>query len=223
MKEIIITVLIIVLTMLVACAAPSPAQRLAPAPAPAPTPQPSPAPQKKITVEDGPQVLDLLPLLPAGFERLDAASEGMSLADMGIYDPMFCEVQLFLSAEPFQMIYCFLGISDSRIEQAGFDAMLRDHQQVEAVIMENLMAGAEEMGTELIVPEIQIMEVHIGDAAVFAEGQMETYGFIFGFDILWFRQQSACVYLYSSYESLEKQTLVPIAEAIEQRIAQYSH
>lgn len=217
MRGVIIIVVVVILALLGACAAP------APAPAPVPAPAPPPIPLKKITVADGPEILDLLSLLPPSFERLDAASEDMSLADMDIYDPMFCEMQLFLSAEPFQMVYCFLGITDSRIEQAGFDAMMRDHEQLEAVLIEMIIAGAEEIGMELTVPEVQITEAHIGDAAVFAEGQMEAYGFIFGFDILWFRQQSACVYFYSSYDSLERQALVPIAEAIEQRIAQYSH
>jgi len=226
-KAMLLGVILLLMVLLGACAAPSvtpaPAPSVTPAPAPSVTPAPAPIPLKKITVADGPEILDLLSLLPPSFERLDAASEGMSLADMGIYDPMFCEVQLFLSDEPFQMVYCFLSISDSRIEQAGFDAIIRDHQQMEAVLIENIIAGAEEMGMELTVPEIQITEAHMGDATVFAEGQMETYGFMFGFDILWFRQQSAYVYLYSSYDSLERQALVPIAEAIEQRIAQYSH
>ena len=212
-----------------ACAAPSapapaptPTPEPTPAPTPAPAPKPQPAPISKITIEDGPRILDLFPLCP-GFEKLDAASEGMSLENMGIYDPNCCEVQLFLLEEPFQMTYGFLCIDESRVAQVGFDAVIRDTKQVKTLVEENLKAGAAEEGIELTVPEIQITYPNIGDAAVLAEGQMETYGFIFGFDTLWFRQKSVHVFLYSTYGSLERQTLVPFAEAIKQRIDQYSH
>ena len=56
--------------------------------------------KKKITLSDAPTVLDMAWELSASFERLDAASEGMSNKDMGL-GPDFSEVELFLSEEPY--------------------------------------------------------------------------------------------------------------------------
>lgn len=227
---VVILVASLTLVAVASCAAPapepSPLVPLPPAPpvpvAPTPpAPLPAPAPSPEITLADAPQVLDLLPLLPASFEKVDAASEGMSKEDMGIYDPSVSEVELFLAEEPFQMIYCFLSIIESRIEQASFDASIKDEQQIESLVIENLKLGALEEGYELEVPQVQITYPGIADSSVLAEGQMAITGFTMGFDTLWFRQESVYVFIYSSYMSPERQPLVPIAEAIEQRIAQY--
>jgi len=215
MKSILITALIIVLLALpIACAAPSVT--------PATTPSPIPASTKQITVYDGPIILDLLTILPPYFMKLDAADEELSKEDMGIYDENVCETQVFLSEEPYQLIYCLFLVDKSRTGQASFDAVIRDEQQMKVLVIEMLKAGAEEEGFELEVPDVQITYPNISDSAVLVEAQMETYGLTIGFDTLWFRDKSAHTLLYSLYYSVERESLVPIAYAIENRLAEYS-
>jgi len=156
------------------------------------------------------------------YEKVDAASEGMSNADLGL-GPSFSEVQLFLSDEPFQMIYGVFALSESRIERAGFDAMLKDEKQIRNLIIESIKQGALEEGVDFQNPEIQITYPVIGDAAILGEGYFSSSGFIIGFDTLWFRAGNAYVFLYSAYYSLERKALLPIAEQLEQRLAQYSY
>ena len=189
-----------------------------------PTPAPS-APSlptaEKITLADAPMVLDLSPLLPASFEHVDAASEGLSNADMGLGSDC-SEVELFLSEEPYQMIYCFLMIIESRIERATSDAILKDEQQITSMIVESLKAGAIEEGFELEVPEVQVTYPDIADLAVLGEGRMTTYGMSIGFDMLFFKSNKVYVFIYSMDLSLEKQSLVPLAREIEHRIGMFS-
>jgi len=188
---------------------------------PAAPPAPSAPSPKKITLADAPIVLDLSPLLPASFEHIDATSEGLSNKDMGL-GPDASEVELFLSEEPYQMIYCFLMISERRTDQASFDAIMKDEDQIESIIIENLKAGAVEEGFELDVPEIQITYPNIADLATLGEGYFSTFGMSMGFDMLWFRSNKVYVFTYSVYLSTEKQSLVPIAKEIECRIATFS-
>ena len=81
--------------------------------------------QKKLTLADAETVLNFLSVLPVTFIKVDAASEGMSNADMGLGDD-FSEVQLFISDEPFQMIYGIITIVDSQIEQASFNSVMNN-------------------------------------------------------------------------------------------------
>jgi len=176
---------------------------------------------KKITLADSPVVLDLSPLLPANFEHLDAASEGMSNKDMGL-GPEASEVELFFSEEPYEMIYGLLTIFESRIEQAGADAIFRDEQQIKSLIAESIKSGFTEEDIEFSDIQTQITYPNIADFAVLGEGQITMYGISAGFDILWFRSNKVYVYLYSLYLSPEKQSLVPLAREIEHRIGMFS-
>ena len=177
---------------------------------------------KKITLADAPMVLDLSPLLPASFEHLDAASEGFSNEDMGL-GPEASEVELFLSEEPYQMIYGFLMvIEESQVERAASNAIFRDEQQIKSIVAEGLKAGAAEEGLEIGASEIQVTYPSIADIAVLGEGSFSSYGINVGFDILWFRENNVYVFTYSVYLSPEKQPLVSIAREIEHRIGMFS-
>ena len=68
-----------------------------------PVPKPSTILQKN-TLADAEDILNLSPLLSVDFDKVDAASEGMSNAQSGLGDD-FSEVHLFLCDEPFQMIW----------------------------------------------------------------------------------------------------------------------
>ena len=62
----------------------------------------------------------------------------------------------------------------------------------------------------------------IGNIAVLAEGLMIAEGFVFGFDFLGFRFESAYIFIYSSYYSSERIELSPIGNELEQRLTKYS-
>ena len=202
--------LVVMVMPVVACGEPTP-----------PTTAPSPPAPKKITLSDAPIVLDLSPLLQAGFEHIDAASEGLSNKDMGL-GPDASEVEVFLLEDPYQLIYCFLTIIESRIERASFDAIIKDEQQMESMIIENLKAGALEECFELEVPEIQVTYPDIADSAVLGEGFMTSLGMNMGFDTLWFRSNKVYVFIYSWYLTVEPQRLIPIAREIEHRLGMFS-
>ncbi len=175
----------------------------------------------ELTLEDADYILNLLPFLPATFEKVDAASEGMSNADLGLGSD-FSEVQLFISDEPFQMIWCIFAVSESRIERASWDSIMKDEEQIRNMIVEGIMMGAIEESLEIQEPIIIITNPDVGDSAIYGEGYFISSGLTVGFDTLWFRIEKAYVMLYSSYYSVERETLLPIAIEIEQRITQYS-
>ena len=175
----------------------------------------------ELTLNDAEYILNLLTFLPVSFEKVDAASEGMSNADIGLGDD-FSEVQLFISDDPFQMIYGYLMVSESSIDRASWDSATHDEELIRDLIVENITAGALEEGLELQDPTITITNPNIGDSAIYGEGCFSSYGLTIGFDTLWFRAGKAYVVLYSSYFSSEREELLPIGLKIEQRINEYS-
>jgi len=184
------------------------------------TAEPTPT-LKKITLADAPMVLDMSSELPASFEHLDAASEELSNADLGL-GPDFSEVELFLSEEPYQMIFAYLCIIESRVEQAGSDAVLRDEELVESIVMEGIQLGAAEEGVESVDVDTNITYPDIGDLTVLGSGTMSAYGVNIGYDILMFKSIKVYVFIASTYLPGESVSLTLLAEAIEQRIGTFS-
>ena len=175
----------------------------------------------EITLKDADYVLNLLSLLPATFEKVDAASEGMSNADFELGDD-FSETQLFISDEPFQMIYGMMAIINSRLERSGFDALMNDETMIHNLLIENIKQGAIEEGYELGDVEIDITYPTLGNAAFLGEGIMSGVGYSVGVDILWFRENTVFIMWQSAYYKAERQTLLPIAKETQSRINQYS-
>ena len=191
-----------------------------PAPTPTPTPTLAPAP-KKITLADAPVVLDLSPLLPATFEQVDAASEGLSNKDLGL-GPDWSEIEVFLSEEPYQLLLTYLTIVESRIEQAATNAVMKDKQQVQSMVIEGLRVSLAEENIELSNAQISVTYPDIAELAVSGEGSFATLGVSMGYEMLWFKSNKVYVFMESTYLSLEKQPLVPIAREIEHRIGMFS-
>ena len=182
---------------------------------------PSTSAKPKITLSDAPAVLDMAWELSASFERLDAASEGLSNEDMGL-GPDFSEVELFFSEEPFQMVFAYLTIIESRVERAGADAIFKDEEQVKSMVLENLRAGAAEEGVELANAEVQVTYPNVGDLAVLGSGTMSAYGVSMGYDILILKSNKVYVSINSVYLPGKSVSLAPLAIGIEQRIGVFS-
>ena len=185
------------------------------------TAAPSTSAKPKITLDDAPTVLDMSWELSASFERLDAASEGFSNEDMGL-GPDFSEVELFFSEEPFQMVFAYLAIIESRVERAGADAIFKDEEQVKSMVLENLRAGAAEEGVELANAEVQVTYPNVGDLAVLGSGAMSAYGVSVGYDILILKSNKVYVSIISVYLPGKSVSLTPLAIGIEQRIGMFS-
>jgi len=181
----------------------------------------APPSEKKITLADAPAVLDMSPDLPASFERLDAASEWLSNEAMGLGSD-FSEVELFLSEEPYQMVFAYLGIIESRLEQASSDAFMKDEEQIESMVVESLRAGAAEEGVELSEATVEVTHPDVGDLAVLGSGTMGAYGFSIGYDIFIFKSNKVYVFIMSVYLPGESVSLAPLAIGIEQRIEVFS-
>ncbi|MFA5374550.1 MAG: hypothetical protein WC455_02185 [Dehalococcoidia bacterium] len=176
---------------------------------------------KKITLADDSTVLNMSTELPASFERLDADSEGMSNNDLGLGSD-FTEVTLFLSEDPYQMVFAYYCIIESRTEQAGSDAVMQDEEQIKSIVISGLQAGAAEGGGEFDEVTVDVIYPSVGELAVLGSGTMSTYGMNIGYDILMFKVNKVYVFICSVYLPGEKTSLVPLGTGIEQRIGTFS-
>ncbi|MFC1847055.1 hypothetical protein ACFLYS_03250 [Chloroflexota bacterium] len=177
--------------------------------------------EKQLTLADAPDLLNLLPFLPSRFYPIDAANEGLSNAQMGLGSDC-SEVMVFLSDDPYQLIYCFFGIDETKSGQASTDAMLRDEDSLRDLIAYYIELGALEKGFVVDVPTVDISYPNIGNLSVLAEGFLTMEGFTFGFDFLGFRSESVFIFIYSLYYSSERSELTPIGYGLEQRLIEYS-
>ncbi len=179
-------------------------------------PPTQPAPAREITLADAPAILDMSSDLPARFDHVDAASEGMSNKDLEL-GPEFSEVELFLSDEPFQMVFAYMTVVESRIERASFDALIRDEEQLKSNIIYWLEVGFVEEGMELPDVDLHATYPDIGELAALASGQMTTYGVPMGVDLLMFKNGEVYVAICQFYYESGLST-VPLAEGTNQRI-----
>ncbi len=176
---------------------------------------------KKISLSDAPQILDINNLLPDRFAQVDSASEGMSNKDMGLGSDC-SEVQLFVSNDPFQMVYGFMAIINSSIEGAVFDRQLEDDNSMKDMIKEAILTGAEEEGVQAAIPDIAVSHPDIGDSSIYGKGSLEIMGFYFGFDILFFRNNKVYIFLYSLSMSSDEVDLLAISKEVGKRVNNYS-
>lgn len=176
---------------------------------------------KKISLSDATEILDINALLPDRFAQVDPASEGMSNKDMGLGSDC-SEVQLFVSTDPFQMVYGFMAIIDSSIEGAVFDRQLEDDNSMKDMIKEAILAGAEEQGVQAAIPDILVSHPDIGDSSIYGKGSLEILGFYFGFDILFFRNNKVYIFLYSLSMTSDEVDLLAISKEVGNRVSAYS-
>jgi hypothetical protein len=180
----------------------------------------SPLRLEKITVADSTTILDLLPLLSDRFEKIDPASEGLSNSDMGLGSE-YSEVEAFLSEDPFQMIYGFYGIEESRITRAANDAMFKDEVKIKDLIVSYVMAGLEAENVNDSSIQTTITYPDIADLAVYGQGQIESSGIMVGFDIFWFKVDKVYVFFYSIYYGDDYYALDKLAREVTYRIGMY--
>jgi hypothetical protein len=177
----------------------------------------APAFTREITLADAPAILDMSPDLPARFDHVDAASEGMSNRDLEL-GPEFSEVELFFSEEPFQMVFAYMTIIESQLERAASDSLMRDEEQFKSIILAALEEGAIQEGIEWSgISEIRVSYPDIGDLAVLGQGEATSYGATIAYEELAFKNDKVYVFVIQYYTA-EGVSLVPLAEGVNQRI-----
>lgn len=211
---------LLMITM-VACQSPSAAVQPVPVPAlsqaPASVAQPRP---REVLLSDSYVILDMSGELPSYFERLDAASEGMSNKDLGLGSG-FTEVQLYMSSSPYQVVYGYYTITKSKVEQAATDDLLRADNQIRSILQVTLEDELHKQGSDSNDFGMSVSHPNIGDSAAVGEGYFSAYGAYYGFDIAMFRRRYVIVAIASVYSQEDKQSLVPIATAVDGRIVNF--
>jgi len=212
------------LFMIPCCQPPPPAPvtpSVAPTPLiPAPMPPAVQSTAKKLTLADSPEVLNLLPLLPSSFERIDAATEGLSNSQLDL-GPEFSEVEVFLSKDPFQLIYGFIYIVDSVIRRASEDISIKDEANMRKIIEDSLNSGAANQGMSLEPTNTQITYPNIGDLALYGQGKMQTKEINMGVDVIFFREHHVYVMLFTAYYPPRTVELTSLSDGIIENINTY--
>jgi len=145
----------------------------------------------------------------------------MSKKDLGL-GPEVSEVKVYLSEDPYQIIWGTMCIMTSRIDAAGFDRQIEEESTITNLLEEAVLEGARAEGIEVTMPNMNITHPNIGDSAILGEGELESYGFYYGFDTIWFRSGTVYVYWYSTTMSEDKVSLLSIASEVEKRIGGFS-
>jgi hypothetical protein len=177
--------------------------------------------QRKITTADVDEVLDLTTLLPVRFEQLDASSEHMSRADLGL-SKEFSEVALYLSEDPYEMLFGYYAIIETRVERASSDALMKDDDQIKKMVIEGLRQGAAKEGVSLSDAGVEVTHPSIGDLAVFGSGTMSSMGASVGYDILMFKVNKVYMFIFSIYLPGESVSLTDLGPEIVKSIHKFS-
>jgi len=181
----------------------------------------------KMTLADAPTVLDMSSELPASFEHVDAASEGVSNKDLGL-GAAFSEVEVFKSNELRQEVTAYFAIIESREERAVSDTIFRDEERLKSVLLEDFRAASAKKGLELVNATVEVTHPNVGDLSVLVSGECVERGvsvgsLLFGYDFLEFKINKVYVTVRVARSPVESPVpLVIIAEGIVQRIGRFS-
>ena len=126
---------------------------------PTPTPTPLPPTPTPTPLLDLSNVVLTLEDLPPGFEAVPSAEFGFTKEDLSQDDLTVESLFVFLEAEHFELVIGFTTLISTGLEQAGFDAALRQPD----FLLESLIEG---MGATDILEQKELSDLDdIGDAA----------------------------------------------------------
>ena len=175
----------------------------------------------KITLDDAPTVLDISESLPSNFTRLDATEEGMPDVETELGEDV-SEAQVFISEDPVQFIYSYYIIIESQSERAEADAVFNDEEQVKSLVVDNLLQGLSEGGSDVTDINLDITYPQVGDLAILGKGAVTFSGTEVMYDILIFKVEKVYVFLLSAFLSDNEISLEPLGQVIENNIKKYS-
>jgi hypothetical protein len=173
-----------------------------------------------MTLADAPETLDLEVFLPPRFETRDPEAHRLSRKEVGLGEDA-SEVAVFLSRQPYQLLYWFLRVVEDEEEQRESSLTLGDADAFRETMAEYLAAAAEGQGVVGSAPEVRVSFPDIAGGATLGEGIVELDDSALLFDMLWFRSNDrrVFVYTYSWHLAEGNMPLLPIAEEIESRIS----
>jgi len=167
--------------------------------------------EKSITLDDAPDILDLSDYLPDRFAHVEAWRLQLSKENVGL-GPDASEVEVFLSQEPYQLLYFFIRVVESVEEQDRAMDAIYDSQGVETTMKPYIEQAARRQDVESVSPRIEVFYPAIAGGAVLGQGRADLGEYDLHFDMLWFRSESprAFVYLYSWYTAAEEELGPPL-------------
>jgi len=133
--------------------------------------------------------------------------------------PDVSEAQLFISENPYQVIYGITILADNLIERGSFDNLINNDQQFKEYILKYLRQSATQRNVEMTEPILSVSHPAIGEVCAFASGiitaeQVRSY-----FDMLIFRKYQIYVAIYSiSSEDSGRASIIPIGNEIIKRM-----
>lgn len=170
-----------------------------------PTPEPTPAPTATVPpagydLSDAPYYLDVSSVLP-GFTKVDAASQGLSNADLGL-GPDFSEVEVYMLDNPVQITFMYMAIASGDFEKNDILADFDNEPLLEEFLQTGFVTAP---GTEDMELTINWLEVDVGDRGKTAACTITCPGLPdTEFDFLIFYQESgddaALVFVLSIWE-----------------------
>ena len=173
-----------------------------------------------ITLADAAEALDLEAFLPPRFETRDPVAHRLSRKEVGLGEDA-SEVAVFLSRQPYQLLYWFLRVVEDEEEQREASLTLGDADAFRETMAGYLVAAAEGQGVVGSVPEVQVSFPDIASGAMLGEGMVELDDSALLFDMLWIRSRDrrVFVYTYSWHLADGQMPLPPVAEEIESRVS----
>jgi hypothetical protein len=174
--------------------------------------------RSKITSADAPFILNMAENLPQRFNKIDSAEMGMTIKDKNP-GPDVSETQLFLSEEPYQMIYGIMLIANGILDRFSFDALLKDDKQFKDYLLKYLNKSAKENDVQMTNFTMSISHPSLGDVSSYATGPINIDGEDYIYSALIFRKYQ--VYILTVSISLSEEgsvSLIPLGTEIIKRM-----
>jgi len=169
---------------------------LPPTPTPTPlppTPTPTPLPPIPTPPSDLSDVVLTLEDLPLGFEAVSPAEFGFTKEDLSQDDFTVESLFVFLEAEHFELVMGFTALVPTKLEQAGFDVVLRQPE----FLLESLTEG---MGATDILEQKELSDLDdIGDAAGGLTVVVDMEGIPMRMDLVVFRRDIVGAFVLVMY------------------------
>ncbi len=130
--------------------------------------------------------------LPSGFEEIDPAEMGMTKETMSNEQFEVEEVFAFIQPTEFEIVMGFTTLLNNKLEQAGFDAALRDPE----LLSESFVGGMG--GTDVLEQEELVLE-DIGNEASGLSFVVDMTGVSMRMDLAVFRKDKVGAFLIIMY------------------------
>jgi len=172
----------------------------------------------KIALSDAPYILNMAENLPPRFLKTDAAQifAPEKIADLGTGAS---GIQLFISNEPYQVIYSVVIKASGFLEQAYYDGLLKDDKQFKDYMLKYLRKSATEYSIQMTDPSFSVSHPSIGDICAYATGTTNIDGEDYTYSTLIFKKYQVYILTVSlSFKDEASVSIIPIGNEIIKRM-----